>query len=512
MPTFDTPQPVSARLSLGFVVANVRVTASDRTDTTVDVQPMDASSKADVKVAEQTRIEYADGRLEVRAPKLSTLFGRTGSVDVTITLPSGSRLRRDPARPGRRGQPPQRQRRRHCGPRRWRRRDHRQQRGCQHPPDRRTGDGQELQRRHLDRRGHRRATCQRSQRRGHRRPGTRRRHREDRQRQRTDRRGHQRCRDAGDRRRLPRGRHPHGHRRLARPQHRRRTHPQRAGRGRRTRQQRGNRRSAGPHLCRRHHRPPHLSHPPEREEKAMATTHRPAIEATGLRKSYGEKLVLGGIDLTVPEGTTFALLGPNGAGKTTAVNILSTLIGADGGDVRVAGHDVAREPDAVRDVIGVTGQFSAVDGLLTGEENLALMADLRHLDRTEGRRRSTELLERFDLVDAARKPTVTYAGGMRRRLDLAMTLIGNPRIIFLDEPTTGLDPRSRRDVWKIIRTLVAAGVTVFLTTQYLEEADQLADRIALLDHGRLIAQGTPEQLKRLVPGGHVVLRFTDHSG
>ena len=244
----------------------------------------------------------------------------------------------------------------------------------------------------------------------------------------------------------------------------------------------------------------------------MATTHRPAIEATGLRKSYGEKLVLGGIDLTVPEGTTFALLGPNGAGKTTAVNILSTLIGADGGDVRVAGHDVAREPDAVRDVIGVTGQFSAVDGLLTGEENLALMADLRHLDRTEGRRRSAELLERFDLVDAARKPTVTYSGGMRRRLGLAMTLIGNPRIIFLDEPTTGLDPRSRRDVWKIIRTLVAAGVTVFLTTQYLEEADQLADRIALLDHGRLIAQGTPEQLKRLVPGGHVVLRFTDHSG
>jgi len=244
----------------------------------------------------------------------------------------------------------------------------------------------------------------------------------------------------------------------------------------------------------------------------MTTTHRPAIEATGLRKSYGEKLVLGGIDLTVPEGTTFALLGPNGAGKTTAVNILSTLIGADGGDVRVAGHDVAREPDAVRDVIGVTGQFSAVDGLLTGEENLALMADLRHLDRTEGRRRSAELLERFDLVDAARKPTVTYSGGMRRRLDLAMTLIGNPRIIFLDEPTTGLDPRSRRDVWKIIRTLVAAGVTVFLTTQYLEEADQLADRIALLDHGRLIAQGTPEQLKRLVPGGHVVLRFTDHSG
>jgi ABC-2 type transport system ATP-binding protein len=242
------------------------------------------------------------------------------------------------------------------------------------------------------------------------------------------------------------------------------------------------------------------------------STYRPAIAATGLRKSYGDKLVLNGIDLTVPEGTIFALLGPNGAGKTTAVHILSTLIGADGGDVRVAGHDVAREPDAVRDAIGVTGQFSAVDGLLTGEENLALMADLRHLDRAEGRRRIAELLEQFDLVDAAKKPAMTYSGGMRRRLDLAMTLVGGPRIIFLDEPTAGLDPRSRRGMWEIIRDLVAGGVTVFLTTQYLEEADQLADRIALLDHGRLIAEGTPEELKRLVPGGHVVLRFTDIGG
>jgi ABC-2 type transport system ATP-binding protein len=247
------------------------------------------------------------------------------------------------------------------------------------------------------------------------------------------------------------------------------------------------------------------------EEKAMST-YRPAIAVTGLRKSYGEKLVLDGIDLTVPEGTTFALLGPNGAGKTTAVNILSTLIGADGGEIRVAGHEVAREPDAVRDAIGVTGQFSAVDGLLTGEENLALMADLRHLTRADGRRRIAELLERFDLVDAAKKPAMTYSGGMRRRLDLAMTLVGTPRVIFLDEPTAGLDPRSRRGMWEIIRDLVARGVTVFLTTQYLEEADQLADRIALLDHGRLIAEGTPEELKRLVPGGHVVLRFTDHSG
>jgi ABC-2 type transport system ATP-binding protein len=241
------------------------------------------------------------------------------------------------------------------------------------------------------------------------------------------------------------------------------------------------------------------------------STHQPAIAATGLHKSYGDKLVLDGIDLTVPQGTTFALLGPNGAGKTTAVHIMSTLIGADRGEIRVAGHDVAREPDAVSPAIGLTGQFSAVDGLLTGEENLALMADLHHLPRAEGRRRTAGLLERFDLVEAAGKPTMTYSGGMRRRLDLAMTLVGRPRIIFLDEPTTGLDPRSRRAMWTIIRDLVAGGVTVFLTTQYLEEADQLADRIALLDHGRLIAEGTPEQLKRLVPGGHVVLRFTDVS-
>jgi ABC-2 type transport system ATP-binding protein len=239
------------------------------------------------------------------------------------------------------------------------------------------------------------------------------------------------------------------------------------------------------------------------------STHRPAIAVAGLRKSYGDTLVLDGIDLTVPQGSTFALLGPNGAGKTTVVAILSTLIGADGGSVRVAGHDVAREPDAVRAAIGVTGQFSAVDGLLTGEENLALMADLRHLGRSERRRRIADLLEQFDLVDAARKPAATYSGGMRRRLDLAMTLVGRPRIIFLDEPTTGLDPRSRRGVWQSIRALVADGVTVFLTTQYLEEADQLADRIALLDHGRLVAEGRPEELKRLVPGGHVVLRFTD---
>jgi ABC-2 type transport system ATP-binding protein len=242
------------------------------------------------------------------------------------------------------------------------------------------------------------------------------------------------------------------------------------------------------------------------------STSTAAIWATGLRKSYGDQVVLDGIDLDVPEGTVFALLGPNGAGKTTAVHILATLIAADAGRARIAGHDVAEAADAVRGVIGLTGQFAAVDGLLTGAENLTLMADLHHLGRTEGRRRVAELLERFDLVDAAAKPLATYSGGMRRRLDLAMTLVGSPRIIFLDEPTTGLDPRSRRTMWEIIRDLVAEGVTIFLTTQYLEEADHLADQIAILDRGRLIANGTSAELKRLVPGGHIRLRFTDAVG
>ena len=242
------------------------------------------------------------------------------------------------------------------------------------------------------------------------------------------------------------------------------------------------------------------------------TSSHSAITATGLRKSFGDKLVLDGIDLAVPQGTVFALLGPNGAGKTTTIQILSTLIGADGGEVRVAGHDVAGDPDAVRAVIGVTGQFSAVDNLLTGAENLALMADLRHLDRREGRRRAAELLEQFDLVEAAGKPAATYSGGMKRRLDLAMGLVGDPRIIFLDEPTAGLDPRSRRGMWQIIRELVAGGVTILLTTQYLEEADELADRIALLDHGRLVAEGTSDELKRRIPGGHIRLEFASADG
>ncbi|MEE1830874.1 ATP-binding cassette domain-containing protein [Streptomyces sp. SP17KL33] len=237
----------------------------------------------------------------------------------------------------------------------------------------------------------------------------------------------------------------------------------------------------------------------------------PAIAANGLRKSYGDKVVLDGVDLTVPEGTIFSLLGPNGAGKTTVVKILSTLVppGPGSGGIRVGGHDLAADPQAVRAAIGVTGQFSAVDGLITGEENMLLMGDLHHLPRREGRRVAAELLERFDLTEAAGKPASTYSGGMKRRLDIAMTLVGGPRIIFLDEPTTGLDPRSRHNMWQIIRELVADGVTVFLTTQYLEEADELADRIAVLNGGRIAAEGTADELKRQIPGGHVRLRFTD---
>ncbi|MCX4411426.1 ATP-binding cassette domain-containing protein [Streptomyces sp. NPDC059837] len=243
--------------------------------------------------------------------------------------------------------------------------------------------------------------------------------------------------------------------------------------------------------------------------KSDGRTSSDAISAVGLRKSYGDKTVLDGIDLQIPAGSVFALLGPNGAGKTTAVKILSTLITADGGQAQVAGHDLATSPDGVRAAIGVTGQFSAVDGLITGEENMLLMADLHHLSKQEGRRVAAELLERFDLVEAAKKPASSYSGGMKRRLDIAMTLVGNPRIIFLDEPTTGLDPRSRHNMWGIIRGLVSGGVTVFLTTQYLEEADELADRIAVLNDGKIVAEGTAEELKRLIPGGHIRIRFTD---
>jgi ABC-2 type transport system ATP-binding protein len=238
----------------------------------------------------------------------------------------------------------------------------------------------------------------------------------------------------------------------------------------------------------------------------MSAAPRPAIEASGVGKSFGDAVVLDDVNLTVAEGTVFALLGPNGAGKTTMIRILSTLIGLDAGRASVAGHDVVADPNGVRTAIGVTGQFSAFDELLTGMDNMRLMADLNHLGRA-GRPRVSELLDRFGLADAAPKPVSTYSGGMRRRLDLAMTLVGSPRVIFLDEPTTGLDPGSRRMMWDSIRQLVAGGITIFLTTQYLDEADELADRIAVLDHGRIVAEGTPAELKRRIPGGHVLLQF-----
>ena len=243
-----------------------------------------------------------------------------------------------------------------------------------------------------------------------------------------------------------------------------------------------------------------------------AAAARAAIEVSGLRKSFGDHVVLGGIDLSVPAGSVFALLGPNGAGKTTLVRILATLSAADAGQVRIAGHDIVRDPLAVRSAIGVTGQFSAIDAYLSAEENLLLMADLWHLPRRPARKRSAELLELFDLAGVGSRPALTFSGGMQRRLDLAMTLMGSPRVIFLDEPTTGLDPRGRRTMWELIRRLVREDtVTTFLTTQYLEEADQLANLVAVLDHGAVVAQGTAAELKSRIPGGHALLTFTSAS-
>lgn len=236
-----------------------------------------------------------------------------------------------------------------------------------------------------------------------------------------------------------------------------------------------------------------------------------AVDVRGLRKSYGDLSVLDGVDLAVASGTVTALLGPNGAGKTTMVGILSTLLTLDGGSARVAGFDVTTQADAVRRAIGVTGQASAVDDLLTGRENLRLMTSLHHLGRRAGRERVDALLTQLDLTQAAGKPVSTWSGGMRRKLDLAMTLVGSPAVVFLDEPTTGLDPRSRRTLWDEVRALVAAGTTVLLTTQYLEEADHLADRVAVLDRGRIVAEGTPAELKSAHDAGSlddVFLRLT----
>jgi ABC-2 type transport system ATP-binding protein len=238
-------------------------------------------------------------------------------------------------------------------------------------------------------------------------------------------------------------------------------------------------------------------------------TDRQAIEATGLEKSYGAVSVLTGVDLRVERGSVFALLGPNGAGKTTTVRILATLTPPDAGQARVAGFDVVRDRHRVRRSISLTGQYAAVDELQTGEENLRMMGRLARLPRAQARRRARELLDQFDLADAGRRRVATYSGGMRRRLDLAASLVGRPSVIFLDEPTTGLDPRGRQAMWGVITGLAGSGVTVFLTTQYLEEADRLADRIALIDGGRVVAEGTAAELKQKVADQRLELELAD---
>ncbi|MDT0382623.1 ATP-binding cassette domain-containing protein [Streptomyces sp. DSM 42041] len=251
------------------------------------------------------------------------------------------------------------------------------------------------------------------------------------------------------------------------------------------------------------------SHPHHEPEPAAAPAPGLAVEARGLHKAYGAVHVLDGVDLRVRSGDVFALLGPNGAGKTTTVRILATLLAADGGTARVAGHDVTAERARVRRAISLTGQYAALDAQQTGAENLRMMARLSGLSRPAAARRATELLERFDLAGAARRRVATYSGGMRRRLDLAASLVGAPSVLFLDEPTTGLDPRSRLAVWEVVGELARGGVTVFLTTQYLEEADRLADRIAVIDGGRIVAEGTAAELKRRVAGTRLDLTLTD---
>lgn len=239
----------------------------------------------------------------------------------------------------------------------------------------------------------------------------------------------------------------------------------------------------------------------------MAEKSKYVIEAKGLKKAYGSNQVLKGIDLNVERGTMLALLGPNGAGKTTTVRILSTLLAFDGGSVTIEGHDVVKDADKVRSVIGLTGQSAAVDELLTGRENLVMMGRLYRLTPKSANERAQELLEEFDLVKAADRPAKTYSGGMRRRLDLAVSLIATPPVIFLDEPTTGLDPRSRLAMWEIIKRLMDQGTTILLTTQYLEEADQLADKIVVIDGGKVIANGTAAELKAKVGNDRLELTF-----
>jgi oleandomycin transport system ATP-binding protein len=236
-----------------------------------------------------------------------------------------------------------------------------------------------------------------------------------------------------------------------------------------------------------------------------------AIRAEGLVKHYGETKALDGVDLEVPEGKVVGVLGPNGAGKTTAVRVLATLLRPDSGHATVGGHDVVKNPRAVRSLIGLTGQYASVDEDLSGTENLVLLARLLDYSRVGARARAAELLEQFELSDAAGRAAKTYSGGMRRRLDLAASLVGNPSVLYLDEPTTGLDPHARNEVWAVVRKLVANGVTVLLTTQYLEEADQLADTITVFDHGRVVAEGRPDELKRRVGGQTLQVRPTSLS-
>ena len=531
MPTYDTPTPID--LAINLQVGAIEVFAGDRADTVVTVSPTNPAKAVDRRGAEETKVDFDGQRVTITGPRPRiSWIGPTESVDVKVELPTGSRFTAEIAVGGVRtvGRLGATRIKSSMGPvdvdttgDLWLRASHGNatvgtaEGGIEITADHGqirvgtvTGDAI-LKASHgtilvgesggdLDAKlsyGDLEIT-----------QGARLRRGEDRVRQHPAARGLERFHPG--RERLRPGHHRRAARRprLARPVLEGRARAQRARRRPRSRRVRADRRGACAHPGRRHHHPARPVNPGTQQKGTthMTTT---AIEVRGLRKSYGDKIVLDDVDLTVGAGTVTALLGPNGAGKTTTVHILSTLVRPDGGTAFVNGCDVVRDPDGVRAAIGLTGQFSAVDSLLTGEENLLLMARLRHLGAKRSKARVAELLEQFDLVEAARKPLATYSGGMQRRLDLAMTLVATPSVIFLDEPTTGLDPRSRHTMWDIVRGLVADGTTVLLTTQYLDEADELADRIAVLDGGRIVADGTPDELKRLVPGGHIRLRFAD---